>query len=437
MFIAVSSPLFVMSFHNHSSRTDVSRSSLRSSTSLAALSRRSWTQTLRLARSPRHRRTFLPLCALFILSNFWPGGLFSSSMQAGLAETSTSPVAESSSLNAIANASNADTAQTAQPVITPQIVAPQSKSAEVVAPTSSTREAVAPIIGKTFTVRIIADGVSRRANVTLSPNAQNVGAALKAAGIVLKPLDRVQPSAKTPVYNGLKIRVTRIGASLVKRRSTINPETFYQPTSDIEQGQSQRLQTGLPGTHTLVERVWTRDGKITMREVVSRKVTLAARPTIIGLGTRRTYLPGRIPYHKRYARAFSLSARAGSPRDRFRNAGTNTRTSSTRPTEVRSPERTFRAVRSISLVATGYSPDPRENGGYIVNATGLPIGYGAAAVDPRVIPLGTKLYVEGYGYAFACDVGGAIKGKRIDLAYDSYYLANTKGRKKVRAWILQ
>jgi 3D (Asp-Asp-Asp) domain-containing protein len=96
----------------------------------------------------------------------------------------------------------------------------------------------------------------------------------------------------------------------------------------------------------------------------------------------------------------------------------------------------FRATRSISLVATGYSPDPRENGGYTTTATGLPIGYGAAAVDPRVIPLGTKMYVEGYGYAFACDVGGAIKGRRIDLAYDSYYLANTKGRKKVRVWIL-
>ena len=53
-----------------------------------------------------------------------------------------------------------------------------------------------------------------------------------------------------------------------------------------------------------------------------------------------------------------------------------------------------------------------------------------------MIPLGTKLYIEGYGDAFACDTGGAIKGNRIDLAYNSYYEANTKGRKTVRAWIL-
>ena len=434
------------------SRSDVSRSSLRSSTSLAALSRRSWTQTLRLAQSPRHRHAFLPLCALFILSNFLPGGLFSPSMQAGLAETSPSPVAkspvaESSSLNAIVNGSKKEQINAENPKIDSEkaadsvVATPKSSpevSPEAVAPTSSTRSVVAPIIGKNFTIRTIADGVSRRVNVTLLPDAQNVGAALKAANVVLQPLDRVQPSAKTPVYNGLSIRVTRVGAKLVTRRSTINPETFYHPTTDVARGQSQRLQTGLPGTRTLVERVWTRDGKITLREVVSRQVTLAARPTIIGLGTRRAYLPGRIPYHKRYARAFSLSARAGSPRDRFRNAGTRSSTrSGDLPLQVASPARTFRAVRSINLVATGYSPDPRENGGYTVTATGLPIGYGAAAVDPRVIPLGTKLYVEGYGYAFACDVGGAIKGRRIDLAYDSYGLANTKGRKKVRAWILQ
>ncbi|MBV9470942.1 MAG: 3D domain-containing protein, partial [Abitibacteriaceae bacterium] len=77
------------------------------------------------------------------------------------------------------------------------------------------------------------------------------------------------------------------------------------------------------------------------------------------------------------------------------------------------------------------------NGGSTRTCTGLPIGYGAAAVDPRVVPLGTKMYVEGYGYAFACDTGGAIKGRRIDLAYDSYRVANSQGHRKVRVWILE
>jgi len=48
-------------------------------------------------------------------------------------------------------------------------------------------------------------------------------------------------------------------------------------------------------------------------------------------------------------------------------------------------------------------------------ATGMPVGIGVVAVDPSVIPLGTRMYVPGYGNAVAADVGGAIKGAVIDL----------------------
>jgi len=45
----------------------------------------------------------------------------------------------------------------------------------------------------------------------------------------------------------------------------------------------------------------------------------------------------------------------------------------------------------------------------------MPVGWGVVAVDPSVIPLGTKLHVPGYGDAVAADVGGGIKGATIDL----------------------
>lgn len=54
-----------------------------------------------------------------------------------------------------------------------------------------------------------------------------------------------------------------------------------------------------------------------------------------------------------------------------------------------------------------------------VTAAGMKQGYGVVAVDPEIIPLHTKLYIPGYGIAVAGDVGGTIKGKRIDLGYDS------------------
>ena len=59
------------------------------------------------------------------------------------------------------------------------------------------------------------------------------------------------------------------------------------------------------------------------------------------------------------------------------------------------------------------------------------------SVDPKVIPLGTEVFVEGYGYAIADDTGGAIRGHRIDVAMDSHYEAIQWGRRSVRVYILK
>ena len=68
---------------------------------------------------------------------------------------------------------------------------------------------------------------------------------------------------------------------------------------------------------------------------------------------------------------------------------------------------------------------------------GTRLRYGVVAVDPRVIPLGTKLYIEGYGYAVAEDTGGAIKGNRIDLCYTDRAKAEAFGRRNVKVYILK
>lgn len=61
---------------------------------------------------------------------------------------------------------------------------------------------------------------------------------------------------------------------------------------------------------------------------------------------------------------------------------------------------------------------------------------GLVAVDPKVIPLGTRLYIEGYGYAIADDIGSAIKGTKIDLAYESRKEAFAFGRKTITIFVL-
>ena len=70
-------------------------------------------------------------------------------------------------------------------------------------------------------------------------------------------------------------------------------------------------------------------------------------------------------------------------------------------------------VAVMTMEATAYLPG--DGGGAGITATGIPATYGVAAVDPSVIPLGSRLYIPGYGEAVAADTGGAIYGYRIDL----------------------
>lgn len=89
----------------------------------------------------------------------------------------------------------------------------------------------------------------------------------------------------------------------------------------------------------------------------------------------------------------------------------------------------------LNIEATAYSGDG-------ITASGTPTrrdigGYSTIAVDPRVIPLGSRVYVEGYGYAIADDIGGAIKGNIIDLFFPSESEAQNWGRRSVRVYILK
>ena len=80
--------------------------------------------------------------------------------------------------------------------------------------------------------------------------------------------------------------------------------------------------------------------------------------------------------------------------------------------------------RTITVVATGYSLPGSTS-------TGLPVGWGVAAVDPSVIPLGTHMVVPGYGVAVAADTGGSVVGDRIDLWFPTVGQANAWGRRTV------
>ncbi|MGB9666572.1 MAG: 3D domain-containing protein [Candidatus Cryosericum sp.] len=95
------------------------------------------------------------------------------------------------------------------------------------------------------------------------------------------------------------------------------------------------------------------------------------------------------------------------------------------------------AIKELYVEATAYTPTVQEtDSDPWTTASGMKSGLGIVAVDPGIIPLGSKLYVEGYGYAIAGDTGGAIKGDRIDVFFYSHDEMISWGRRWVRVFVL-
>ncbi|MFC7680077.1 3D domain-containing protein [Paenibacillus sp. GCM10028914] len=110
--------------------------------------------------------------------------------------------------------------------------------------------------------------------------------------------------------------------------------------------------------------------------------------------------------------------------------------------------KTFNYSKTINVKATAYSADASENGGWgAVDYFGNPLELGTIAVDPSVIPLGTKVLVTGHSHeglpkkafvAVARDIGGAIKGNRIDIFIPGSQKSVSKfGYQNVKLYVLK
>lgn len=176
-------------------------------------------------------------------------------------------------------------------------------------------------------------------------------------------------------------------------------ETLYVESDTLYEGEEVTTQEGVNGVKEITTTNKVVDGNV-VTVVISEKEVSAPVNAIVKVGTKeKTVAPanGYVPTSLSYSQVMTLDATAYCP-----------------------------CSKCCGKWANG------------VTATGLRAGYGVAAVDPRVIPLGTKLYVEGYGYCIAGDTGGAIKGNRIDLCYGSHSeaLASGYGHKATKVYIL-
>ncbi len=219
-------------------------------------------------------------------------------------------------------------------------------------------------------------------------HAMIVEQALEKADITLGELDRVEPSLTTPVTTGMSITVTRVHEETAMVQEPIAHEVVYRNDPTMSAGQTATIQEGWDGVHQIETRVTYENGSEINRTIVNSWIDPDPRPTIIARGTRgsRVVQPAAAPTYR-------AQPAASSPSGGY----------------------------SMNVYATWYnaSHGGRSPGdpNYGRTATGAYATHGVVAVDPRVIPLGTRMYIPGYGYAVAADTGGGVHGNHIDLAF--------------------
>ena len=91
--------------------------------------------------------------------------------------------------------------------------------------------------------------------------------------------------------------------------------------------------------------------------------------------------------------------------------------------------------RVLRVSATAYSSQDPGNTPH--TAMGTLVRHGVIAVDPDILPMGTRVFIPGYGEAVAEDIGGAIKGNRIDVAFDTRKEALSFGRRNLEVYIME
>lgn len=258
----------------------------------------------------------------------------------------------------------------------------------------------------------------------LSVTEPTVGEALTEAGILLSENDLLSVDQDATIAPDMHIVVTNRNETTETHTITVPRETVYKDDSTLKKGSTKTVDEGQDGIIEITEQIVYTDGEETERTELSRVTIREAKPEIISRGT-----------------AVSTPAPTSTAAPAAKSA-TADKVKKTATPKKEAAEDTGGAIngrsykKKLQMTSTAYSAFT-SGGGYGTTATGVPSKYGVVAVDPRVIPLGTKLYVEGYGTAIAADTGGAIKGNKIDLCFEQSEKAlRAYGVKKVNVYIL-
>jgi len=263
--------------------------------------------------------------------------------------------------------------------------------------------------------------VRRAVPVTILVDEQNIEAVtakatvrdvLNQQSIELGEKDLVEPGLATPITAKTLIKVSRVREKLTSKKVIISNWLERRLDQTMPKGQTRVIQKGSYGIKERIVQFTYVDGKLTKKELIREKIIQEPVNKIVIVGAKKL----SVSTEQKVSRGVKVN--------RERKL-------------LKTSRGTFRYRKTILMNASAYAPGPRCNGRWgNRTALGMRARYGVVAVDRGVIPLGTRLYVEGYGHAIAADVGGAIKGNRIDLCFNSYNQALRFGRQKMRVYVL-
>lgn len=256
--------------------------------------------------------------------------------------------------------------------------------------------------------------VRRRYNVSITADGKTINSlvwegtvsnALKQAGVTLGSEDSPSVNPNTAVTEGMKLKVSRVTYKQVTSTEPIAYDTVTQKDSSMYAGTQAVTTDGQNGLKTVVTRQKLCDGNVVQSTVIKTDVTKQPVSKVISVGT------------KRYSSGYAAVCADGSLIDQNGNTVSYRKLLTGR----------------CSAYCTGTT-----------TATGLPAAFGRVAVNPNVIPYGTRLYIcspDGrvvYGYAVAADTGGAAMAGTIiaDLYYPSYSQCMQIGSRTMNVYIL-
>ncbi|WP_244996739.1 G5 and 3D domain-containing protein [Caldifermentibacillus hisashii] len=238
---------------------------------------------------------------------------------------------------------------------------------------------------------VVNDGGEER---TVWSTSTTVADFLEQQGIKLNELDRVEPGLDQMIGENVPVNIVRVEKVTDVVEEPLEFATVTQKDSNLESGKQQVVQEGKIGKVQKTYEVILENGQEVSKTLISENVMEKATDKIVAVGT------------KEMTQLVSRGSETG---------------------------------KEFYVSSTAYTASCNGCSGKTAIGIDLHANPGAKiiAVDPSVIPLGTKVYVEGYGYAVAADTGTRIKGNKIDVFFASQSDAYRWGQRTVKIKILQ